>query len=190
MTNRFALVVGHELKSPGAWGTAPLNCYEYEYNKTLAAIVSCCLMDHEITSEVFFRDNVGIAGAYAEVNLYDPVGVVELHFNSTVLHTACGTETLYVPRVSGSDRLANLVHSSICVSLDRKGALNRGVKVVGSLERGHINLTSAKCPSILIEPFFGDNKKEAQLAIDKKPHLAFGIAQGIIAFIGMTNALH
>lgn len=180
---KFAIVVGHEAKAPGAHAVAPLDCYEYEYNKGLAALVACALMDRGIQSEIFFRDNVGIHGAYAEVNAYAPDGAIELHFNASGLGTARGTETLYVPRILGSARLADVVHAAICLGLGRVGPLNRGVKSIDVTDRGYGNLTAATCPQILIEPFFGDDSQDAILGLTQKQALANAIAIGIAAFL-------
>src|SRR6185312_3846201 len=107
---KFAIVVGHEADAPGARGIAPLNCYEYEYNKGLAGLLSASLLDLSVMSEFFFRDHVGIVGAYKEVNEYNPDGVVELHFNASC-GQASGTETLFVPKSPRSCRLAVLTQT-------------------------------------------------------------------------------
>lgn len=180
---KFALVVGHEEKSPGAHATDPLNCYEYEYNKELAAMVSCDLKDLSIISEIFFRDQIGIHGVYTEVNRYLPQGVIELHFNSSGLSSVRGTETLYVPRVEGSHSLAINVHECILHALSRPKDLDRGLVIPNVIDRGYSNLTLAQCPSILVEPFFGDNPQDARLGKFEKSALSQAIAEGIQRFL-------
>jgi N-acetylmuramoyl-L-alanine amidase len=187
---KFALVVGHEADRPGAHAVAPLDCYEYEYNKAFAALIACALMDDGIQSEIFFRDKVGIVGAYDEVNRFDPLGVIELHFNAAGMGDIRGTETLFSSKIAGSDRLAAAVHASICVGLNRRGSLDRGVKLVQPTDRGFVNLTSAKCPSALIEPFFGDSKEDATFGLEQKKELAAAVARGIAIFMRGQSALN
>jgi N-acetylmuramoyl-L-alanine amidase len=179
---KFAIVVGHTAEAPGAHAIAPLNMYEYEYNKGLADLLSAALMDLSILSKTFLRDNVGILGAYREVNEYEPIGVVELHFNAAN-GQAWGTETLFVPKDQQSGHLAHIMQSYICGAFNRRGLQDRGWQVVTSDDRGHINLIQAKCPSILTEPFFGDNAIDATLGYTQKNELALSMAQAISIFI-------
>lgn len=178
---KFAIVVGHEALKPGARAVAPLNCYEYEYNKALAGLIACHLMDSGIQSEIFFRDGVGIVGAYDEVNKYDPLGVVELHFNAAN-GQAYGTETLCTAAVPESYSFARLMQVSMCSALGRIGHADRGVSVIQDGDRGYTNLTEAKCPSILVEPFFGDCSPDSLLGATKKEALAVSISQAIVSF--------
>lgn len=187
---KIALVVGHEELHPGAHAVAPLACFEYAYNKGLAGLISCALMDDKITSEIFFRDQIGILGAYAEVNAYHPDACVELHFNASPIGNVRGTETLYVPRRTNSRRLAESVQASMCLALDRYGSTNRHAREIGVHDRGYTSLTLAECPSILTEPFFGDNPDDAKLGFERKKQIAGAIAQGVANFLRGESALN
>ncbi len=186
---KFALVVGHEAAEPGARAVAPLDCYEYTYNKSLAGMIACHLMDEGIQSEIFFRDKIGVHGAYGEVNAYMPMASIELHFNASD-GTARGTETLFAKKVIGSERLAKVIHSYLITGLGRFGSENRGVKQVESSDRGYVNLTLSLYPSILIEPFFGDNVQDSMLGLSQKEQLSLTISRGIAAYMRNENALN
>lgn len=183
MSNRLALVVGHTRTSPGAMGVSPISASEYEFNRELALLVekSGNSRGHQVAT--FFRDGVGIEGAYEQVAEWKADAVVELHFNA-FNGEARGTETLYC---NDNDQMkvlekefAELVQQHICQVFNRTDRTNRGIKSLSRSDRGYQNVTQLfDIPSILIEPFFGDNPTEAQMAVAKKQQLAEAI---ILAF--------
>jgi N-acetylmuramoyl-L-alanine amidase len=177
---RLALVVGHDELNPGARGAPPITGHEYDYNKDLAMMVSSHLIDFGIISQIFLRDHVGIIGAYKGVAEFEANACVELHFNAFDGKHA-GTETLYVTKQSLV--LAEDLQAFISQVFERDAHDNRGVQQLAEGdERGYVNLTQVACPSVLIEPFFGDNPMEAAMAVVKKPELALAIAQAIQYF--------
>jgi len=69
--------------------------------------------------------------------------------------------------------------------VDAMGLRNRGLKFLASRgERGFYNLSRVcDVPSILIEPFFGDNIKDSEEFNKNKDFLAEGILQGFNNYI-------
>jgi N-acetylmuramoyl-L-alanine amidase len=182
----LAIVVGHTKNSGGAKGISPINASEYVYNTNLADMIKQYGEARGHMVDVFFKDENEIGKAYKQDKESAADACVELHFNA-YNGTVQGTETLYIHQGKEkellSTQLAQVMQRQICIVFSRPttvGGTNRGVKVLGKEDRGYGNLTQLKTfPSILIEPFFGDNTADAQLAVDKKQDLANAI---IIAF--------
>ena len=182
-SKKVSIIVGHEEKAQGAMGVAPINMHEYEWNKGLAALLACDLMDLNIESEIFFRDGVGILGAYTQSNKWGPLCSIELHFNA-FNGQAIGSETLYNDGEEWSEKFAKIIQERMVFVFNRTGAHDRGANGITQFDRGYGNLSYAKCPAILIEPFFGDNVADAELAASKKIELSKQLAIGIASFIG------
>lgn len=161
---KLALVVGHTKRSPGQYGVAPISSHEYEWNAKLANEIRTIASDRGIECGVFFRDGIGIEGAYKNVAAWDAATCIELHFNGYD-STASGTETLYGVR-DISMNWASLVQDSLVKLFNRDGSANRGIKKRANRkgERGGKNVNQLQhIPSCLIEPFFGDSEDDARL---------------------------
>lgn len=180
---KLAIVVGHTERSTGASSVPPMSASEYPWNKDLAAkiVTECSALG--ATASVFFRDNVGISGAYAAVAASGAKAVVELHFNNNG-GAARGTETLYGTACAASKDWAKRVQDAM-VELYGRGAglpLNRGLKKAPPHPRGGESVNAlSNLPSCLIEPFFGDNPSDAALGHNKKDALAKAIAKAFVA---------
>jgi N-acetylmuramoyl-L-alanine amidase len=179
---KIAIVVGHSQTLPGARGVAPLNEYEYAYNVGLASLMKHQALSQGCESKVFFRDNVGLRECYNKVNAYAPHVAIELHFNAAN-QKARGTETLYGDKHPSSKKLAGFVQDAMVKVFSRTGKDNRGVKDLTDKDRGYINVNIAKCPSCLIEPFFGDQVDDAQLGLEKKQELSIALIDSMINFL-------
>lgn len=165
---RLAIIIGHTKNSPGASMNHSEFSSEYDYNSQLWPIIERAALELGISVKVFYRDGVGIAGAYSSVMDFEPDAAIELHFNAYNGRVR-GTETLYYDDrdLDGVDErsFAQLVQNEVCEVFLRQGRENRGLKKVGPRSRGGTNLSQLfDCPSILVEPFFGDNKEDADLA--------------------------
>jgi len=170
----FAIVVGHTKSSPGATGVKPIGQSEYPWNKDLAAKIKAACSAKGIESDIFYRDGVGIAGAYAEVEQWGAACVVELHFNASN-GKASGTMTLYdKDRHTGSSSWAKLLQDSMLATLALR---DFGLKELKPGDRGYASVSALKIPSALIEPFFGDNASDAETATNGKDRLAAAIAE-------------
>jgi len=177
----LALVVGHERAKAGAFGIYPISSPEYVYNTDLAELISRFgkSRGHEVS--IFFRDGVGIQGAYQQVNEWEPDAVIELHFNAFNGEVR-GTETLYADTDDQKGVLekefAEFVQKFICGVFGRSAKEDRGIKnrALSRGERGFMSVNQVfGFPSILIEPFFGDNKNDAKMAVERKQELAEAI---------------
>ena len=170
----FAIVVGHTLNRPGAMAAAPISQAEYTWNKDLAGKIKALCDVKAIESRIFYRDGIGISGAYRQVADWGAAMVVELHFNAfnTQAH---GTETLYDnDRNAESKAWAQRLQDGMLAALSLR---DRGLKERDPGDRGYSSVSAIDIPSALIEPFFGDNPTEAHVAEAKKDDLAEAVAE-------------
>jgi N-acetylmuramoyl-L-alanine amidase len=161
----ITITVGHTIERPGALAVSPLSCHEFEYNKHLATIIAEAI-GPDFVHIILFRGPMGIEEVYRRIGNLSPDANIELHFNSASAVEAYGTETL----CSEKDvPFATMVQTALCEALGRDVKGNRGVKVLRSPDdRGYISVSRLRVPSIIIEPFFGSNTKDAELG--KKGH--------------------
>jgi len=152
---KIAILVGHGAGDPGA------TCYnglaEHEYNKKVAAIVSAKMPN----VKVFFKSGAGgWVPVYAQLALYRPDLSVELHLNA-FNGAAKGCEVLITSEACRS--IGEKFAAEFCLRYQRVMRGARGIKWLGSGDRGFGNVYSANKvskKSILVEPFFCDNKNE------------------------------
>ncbi len=173
---KLAVIVGHTEIAPGAESGPPINQCEYVWNSELAKMVGQECARRGIICKIFFRDGVGIAGAYRQVDDWQATAAVELHFNCFNCK-ANGTETLYGD-IRGSREFAQRMQEAMLHALELQ---DRGIQHRSRKERGGQSVNSAHRPSILIEPFFGDNVADATRAKERKPALASAVVE---AFAG------
>lgn len=183
-SGHLAIVVGHTRQNPGAKGVAPIDVCEYEYNCALAELIRDLGKTRDQVVEIFLRDGVGISGAYQAVAEAEPDAVIELHFNA-FNGSVSGTETLYSDKNDDKHvmelEFAQAIHDFICVALGRGVSGDRGLKdrPLSRGERGYSNVNQLfNLPSILVEPFFGDNKVDAELAVRSREKIAEAIIDG------------
>lgn len=158
----IAVIVGHEARAPGATFVGPKYKHEYDYNTKLATRMKELGDMVGIKTHIIFRDGVGIAGAYNRMKALKPDCCIELHFNA-FNGVASGTETLCTTDLNDK-AFAGVVQKNMCQAFKRNG-LSRGVKVLSRSARGGGNIYAAgSIANCLVEPFFGDNKQEAELA--------------------------
>jgi len=158
----IAFIIGHTEKAGGAYS-------EYfkqnEYNFWLSRIdkfLNACTA-YKMDSFVFDRNEGGITGAYRDADkylqFYKNQCIIELHFNA-FNKRATGVETLYVKDSAFEGILAKTVNDAMASSLK---LTNRGAKDIKSGAAGYQNVTRISTyPSILIEPFFGDNESDCR----------------------------
>ncbi len=178
---RLVVIVGHTLNEQGA----PLvgGGTEYSFNKRIAELMFSYAKQTYSTLEVrlVFRDTAGINGAYREAERLRPDACLELHFNAAN-GKARGTETLCTP--DEADRsYAEAIQSAVCPVFEREGN-SRGVKVIPRNARGGLNVYSlpgsANC---LVEPFFGDNKEDAEDALKKQGTYAEALVDATVRWV-------
>jgi N-acetylmuramoyl-L-alanine amidase len=175
---KLAVVVGHTRARPGAIAVDPINEHEYPWNTRLAERMKGYADSKGVPMEIFFRDRVGISGAYRKVADYGASAVIELHFNAFDDPRATGTETLW--STPPSEKLAEDVQQAMVQAL---GSRDRGAKQRHT-GRGVKSLTELPgTPSVLIEPFFGSNPDDAAVVRDREETLARALVDAAQGFM-------
>jgi len=156
-TMGIAFIIGHTANAKGAYSDYfKQSEYDFWKNRVRPLDYECFVLG--INSKFFTRDEIGVQGAYKEANewlkgFYKKC-IVELHFNA-FNKKATGTEVLYVHDNAKEGILANEVSFAMANIL---GLRDRGAKDIKPGQAGHYNVTRiSEYPSILLEPFFGDN---------------------------------
>lgn len=178
---KLAVIVGHEKKAQGAaMHRSQGFISEYMYNNAIADL----MIDYGKTVGVevvkVLRDGIGISGANKKAASLKPDACIELHFNAAN-GTAHGTEVLCT--LDAQDKtFAALVQANVCKVFERTG-MSRGVKPIARSARGGGNVHGlpgiANC---LVEPFFGDNQKEAEMAMKKKSEYAKALVDAFVSW--------
>lgn len=166
---KLAIVVGHNARAKGAYGKSPIKQYEYDFNSAVARLMHQNAGQFDLETKVFFRQaGLGytreIDKVYGEVDAWGADAAIELHFNAFNRSTT-GTETL-TSGSNGSKIFAQAAQQEIVRLFDRTGNENRGVKTRKRNQRGGRSLHTSRAPTILVEPFFGDTIKDAELMDD------------------------
>lgn len=184
----LAVVVGHSRKSIGAFALSPpfppaLQAEEYHWNSELALQIKALADSCGIRCRVFYRDGYDIPGAYSVVSAWNPHATIELHFNSAG-PGAQGTETWFGQE--SSIPWAAKLQARMVKLYGRKGGSDRGTKDAREVEP-HRALTSTTQiqPSALIEPFFGSNLDDCEMAVERKPGLARAIIDAYAELAGI-----
>jgi N-acetylmuramoyl-L-alanine amidase len=161
MAMKFGIVVGHTRTAPGASGHSLPS--EYFYNSVVAADMKAYAIGLGIGAEIFFRDTIGVVGAYRQADDWGADLTAELHYNSYSDASVRGTETLS-SGTTGSLRFAREAQAAMCQALARNGN-SRGVKIRNrqTKGRGWLSLVSGRAPAILTEPAFASNFADAAL---------------------------
>lgn len=180
----LVVIIGHGMNGDrGAYGKAPLNMYEYDYNTLVAKDMAAYAKERGLSCVILNKKGgttYGVGGTATNlVKEYGNKGcVIELHFNSTP--GASGTETLY-----DRDEKDNKMFAEICqrhmVEVFKKP--NRGLKD-RTTGRGGSNLDSVKVTSCLVEPLFGDTPGDALLLKEKRVEYAKALVNASIEYIG------
>jgi N-acetylmuramoyl-L-alanine amidase len=153
---RIAIIIGHGNGDGGAstWNGSD----ELKYNTFVAEFVKKT-SKHKI--ETFYRTSSGIAGVARKAVEWQPDITIELHLNS-YNKKAKGCEVLVLDGDKASAVLAKSFAKAFTDKFKRVVRGDDGVKWVGPREDGgfSLNKLSSVKQSILVEPFFCDNKDE------------------------------
>ena len=182
-TVRLALIVGHEANAQGARmldGTT-----EYKYNSKIADMV-VGLATKQLLVNVIFRDKIGINGAYIEARKAKNDIAVELHFNA-FNGNARGTLTL-CSHETESQILAGVFHNHVCQAFGR-APMAKGIKALSKGDRGAFNVYSFGGPSVLLEPFFGDNEADYRLGVMNQEAYARSIVAATLEWAKFKNLI-
>lgn len=164
---KIGVVVGHERIAPGAQFCEPYRgVYEYDYNSEVAHLMFEHAHSKNVDLEIFFRDGVGISGAYKAARAANCDVVIELHCNAYDGHVY-GTETL----CSSNDddkRLATAIQNALVSLFGRSGRGDRGVKITDSGRGAESCVSFPGKANVLVEPGFCDNPQDAKALMSAK----------------------
>ncbi|MBK4214403.1 N-acetylmuramoyl-L-alanine amidase [Paracoccus caeni] len=172
---KVAIVVGHTKDAPGAYSPY-FKEFEYHWNTDLANRIAAQPSSHEI--KIFYRDNVGISGAYEKLSSWGAAVSIELHFNSSHNSTSTGTGVLYLSGNHKGKILAGVLQARLMQTLGLpdwpkgSGGVVTPFQASGKQERGKTSLSAGKPPAALVEPFFGSNPNDCKRATAQKDQLA------------------
>lgn len=176
-TVRVLLVVGHNAIVKGAY-SKHLQQHEYDFNLQLArSLEGSTIYDNAETNErmtlethIAYRTKNTTRREFARDVLKPMCNrlhidfIIELHFNAFHDEHVSGMELLYNMYSQG---LYDIFMSGLTQRLPLR---NRGVKQLNSQQRGYTNVTmlhayhNIKTPYCILEPFFGSNKSDCNMA--------------------------
>lgn len=180
---RLGIIVGHNQRQKGANGIDPINTSEFVYNNEVAEIMKVNSRSFGLKSKIFNRKYRGsykaeIAEVYGKSDDWGAEVTIELHFNA-FNRTTRGTETLCYES-EGSLKTANGIQRELIELFNRDRSTDRGIKTYRNLTRGRYSLVAGSAPAVLVEPFFGDNFADAQLATNiGKKQIALSYLRGV-----------
>jgi N-acetylmuramoyl-L-alanine amidase len=180
----LVLAVGHSRAGDKGALSYDGTTSEWTYNQQLAYLIQPYLNDESIKVTVvdhYDGYSYSTANNYLK-DLVDPLEadlVLELHFNSYKHPDAHGFEALYWHSSKKGRAAADTLCSNIHKAFPNN--LNRGPKGIKQSTRGSRFLKILKAPCVILEPFFGSNKKEWEMfkTKDGQQHLAKAIAIGV-----------
>lgn len=156
--NKIAIIVGHGSGDSGAvsWDGKR---NEFEYNSNVAEKIKTLCSSKTI--KTFYRDGRGISGVNKDARKWGGDLTLELHLNS-FNGVAKGCEILALSGDKASIKFGQDLATAFCNKFGRIKRDGDGVKELTSKDRGHYSLALVDDPppSVLIEPFFIDNKSE------------------------------
>jgi N-acetylmuramoyl-L-alanine amidase len=182
-----AICVGHSRK--GDKGAVNVKGdSEWRYNSKVAKALKKELTKREIKSKVYSSyegSNYREAMTFVKDKLKED-GVdlaLELHFNAYT-GRAKGCSMLYRSSKEESKKLAEELQFSV---LKNFSTIDRKTKGLKEGDRGLLFVNNDELPSVLCEPFFGDNRQDCELFSDFRK-LAFSYAAAIENFlVGKVN---
>lgn len=166
---KIAIIVGHGHGDSGAesWDK---KTNEFEYNSIVASALA--LYPHSKQVKIFWRGSAGIMGVAAQVVLWKPDLSIELHLNS-FNGEAKGCEVLCLKGDIESGKIGKDFAKKFTEKFNRTLRRDQGINWISSGDRGATSLRAVSPikRSILIEPFFIDNKNEWIKPSDLAKHL-------------------
>lgn len=173
--------IGHSSKDKGAVSKCRQH-NEYDFNCILAQLIKDELIkkgfEVVITNRLTHGGGTGMSADVKAINATNADLSVELHCNA-FNGEASGCETLHWYRSKNGKKLAQCIQSEMVAAL---GNNDRGLKSINSKGRGATVLKETSMPMVITEPFFIDNPKEFDNAVNKIDKLAKSIANGIERF--------
>ena len=180
---RVALVVGHNARHKGAFCAGQTNQFEYDYNNEVANLVIAKGIAH-VAIKRFNRVYSGsysqeIRTCYKKVNAWDPHLIIEMHFNG-----GGGNYTSQLV-AAGYPKTATVGAAVQQVFVDELGFRDYGLMKRTENEDGGGSLYAGNAPTVLTEPFFGDNP-DHQLKVGKLGHAGMALVYRKAIVAGLT----
>ena len=162
---------------------------EHAFNSDIGRLTADLLRKEGHTVHVIDEYNGGsYSSAICWVSDYlTKLGVnvaVELHFNSAGPF-AEGHEWLHWFRSTKGQRLASCFNHAFKQAFPNSKV--RGVKPADKEDRGSLFLRITRCPSVILEPFFGSNKKETEFYTKNKSAIAAAYAKALTDYFKPTT---
>lgn len=156
---KTAIVIGHHEKSKGAYSKY-FGVREWDfYNEVCKYLKNVSIFYHNTEISGYTSR---IKDTASRINRGNFDLVIEMHFNSAVHDSANGCETLYYYRSEKSKQFA-LTFSNLITSRTGIKSRNGGLKALSNRnDRGFASVYYTKSPTILIEPFFGNNTEDCK----------------------------
>ena len=160
---KIAIIVGHgDYDAKGNFDTGAQNWNgesEFAYQSKVANMIAEYAYPKEV--KVFWRKGRGIAGVAKDAMAWNPDITVELH-NNSFNKIAKGCEVLVIKKDHVSLKCGQDFAAKYCKEFGRVMRDGDGVKELEGSDRGAFSLKQVNDPppSILLEPFFGDNKND------------------------------
>lgn len=183
---KIALIIGHNPQNKGAYSEY-LKISEYDfYSKVLDVLFKKYQEAFKLKDEfvkniqdkitIFRVPNTGYSKEMAEVvNTLEKNNfelAIELHFNAAAEHKQHGNTVLYWHKSIEGKKLAELFQE-IMTSYTEVKKLDL-IPIISLKQNGAYGIIKSKCPYILLEPFFGDNKIDTdKINIEKMAEVLF-----------------
>ena len=187
---QFSIIVGHTKTQPG-FVSPYLKQSEYDWNRDLADRIK--IKSGNLKVKIFYRDVVGIAGAYKASDEWGAHASVELHFNASHNATSTGSGVLYLAGSSKGKAFAQHLQSQLKKVLSLPdwpkgcGGVVTPFQASGKQERGRTSLSAGKAAAALVEPFFGSNPSDCKAADLLKDDLAHAYCEAFRAYEKALN---
>ncbi len=169
---KCALVIGHKKLSSGASNPSS-GLSEFAFNEILSMDIEKEVSGVEV-QRVYRRTYNSLPG---DINELNPDFIISLHCNA-FNGSASGTEVLYYHRSTKGKLISSTLIDNLVEAL---GLKNRGIKPIGSEDRGGYLLKNTSAPCVISEPFFIDNNQDLKTATDKRELLIKAYAKSIEA---------
>ena len=174
---RIALVVGHSIKSKGAFNEE-MGIHEYYLNEALAKETKAYMeLDKDLEPYLVYRKN-GYGRLPTDINETNPDLTISFHHNSSSNKEVQGTETLYYHRSEKSKRIAKEIQKRMVEAL---GFRDRGIKGVDSEARGGYVLKYTNAPMVLIEPYFMSDNDGLIMGAKKQSEVAIALREAVVS---------
>lgn len=159
---KIAIIIGHHENSKGAY-SKHFGQREYDFYKDVCNYVH--FVGSRFESRIFEHDkNISgyttrVRATAAKVNEWGADLVLSLHFNA-FNQRANGCETLYFYASKKAYEYGVMFNN---MASELFGVRDRGMKALtNTRDRGYREVQSTIAPTILVEPFFGDNESDCE----------------------------